>query len=130
MKSIENNKKFEFTKTVEEENLAVNVKSGSLRVLATPTLAAWMEEAACELLKDYLEGEETTVGTSLELKHNAPTPLGAQVKIEVTLTAANGRGISFEISAYDNSSAIAECKHERFIVYKTKFQQKADARIN
>ena len=128
MKLIKTPETYTLTEMVKEENFASTVKSGSLDVLATPTLAAWFEYAACKLLEGYLEDEETTVGTLLELHHNAPTTLGDTVKIEITLTEQNGRELVFEASAFDSAGEVAKCSHKRFIVYKTKFMDKAKSR--
>lgn len=125
MKEIKIPEKYVLTEMVTEKDLAVNVKSGSLEVLATPTLAAWIEYAACKLLEDYLEDEETTVGTLLELHHNAPTTLSDTVKIEITLTEQNGRELVFEATATDSAGEVAKCVHKRFVVYKTRFMEKA-----
>ena len=74
------------TITVEPSMLAVNVGSGTLEVLATPTVAALMERAACELIQPYLPEGITTVGTMITINHLSSTPLGAEVTAEAKLT--------------------------------------------
>lgn len=61
---------------VERANLASVMKSGSLDVLATPQMIAWMEEAACLCLD--LEDGQTSVGISMNTSHDAPSALGQQ----------------------------------------------------
>ena len=68
---------------VELADTALEVGSGSLRVYATPCLAALMEGAACECLEGALPEGQTSVGTALHLQHTAATPVGMAVKVTV-----------------------------------------------
>lgn len=111
-----------------EQKLAVSVKSGSLRVFATPMMAALMEEAACNALAPFLEGDETTVGTQLCIDHSAATPEGMQVTAEAEITAVNGREICMNVRAYDEAGEIGSGTHKRFVVFAEKFQNKTDQR--
>lgn len=114
--------------TVAEDMLAVNVGSGSLRVLATPTLAAFFEEAAAELAAPYLEEGCTTVGTKISVDHLAPTPLGAKVTVTACLTEREGRLFRFSLEASDEAGKISEATHERVSVKSARFTEKAEAR--
>lgn len=114
--------------TASEQKLAVSVKSGSLRVFATPMMAALMEEAACNALAPYLEGDETTVGTQLCIDHSAATPEGMQVTAEAEITAVNGREICLNVRAFDEAGAIGSGTHKRFVVFSEKFQNKTNQR--
>lgn len=114
--------------TVTEERLAVNVKSGRLRVLATPVLAAFFEEVSVELAGPYLEEGCTSVGTKISVDHLAPTPMGGQISVTASLTEQEGRVFRFDLEASDESGKIAEGKHERVSVKAERFQQKAEAR--
>mgnify|MGYP000976269507 CR=1 FL=1 len=75
---------------VTEAQLAVTVGSGSLRVFATPMLAALMEKTACAAVAEFLEDGETTVGTALDLAHTAATPEGMTVTATAEITAVSG----------------------------------------
>lgn len=114
--------------TASEQKLAVSVKSGSLRVFATPMMAALMEEAACNALAPYLEGDETTVGTQLCIDHSAATPEGMQVTAEAEVTAVNGREICLNVRAFDEAGEIGSGTHKRFVVFSEKFQNKTNQR--
>ena len=120
--------KVTLTRTVTEENLAVNVGSGSLRVLATPWVAAWFENAAMKLAAAYLEPGSTTVGCSITVNHTAPSRLGAQVTVTAELVQHTGRLFDFVLTAADGTGEIATGVHQRAAVYAERFQQKADAR--
>lgn len=110
---------------VKKENLAVNVGSGSLEVFATPAMVMLMEKSACNCLAEYLEEDETTVGTELNIKHVSATPEGLEVRAEAELTEINGREFVFSVRAYDSAGLIGEGLHKRFLVYGEKFTQKA-----
>jgi len=113
---------------VNETNTALAMGSGSLRVFATPALAALMESAACAALADALPEGQTSVGTTLNLKHTAATPVGMRVWAEAVLTAIDRRALSFTITAYDECGEIGSAEHTRFLVDAEKFQQKADTK--
>lgn len=110
---------------VEEKELAVNVGSGSLEVFSTPSMIMLMEKAACNCMAEYLEGDETTVGTELNVKHISATPAGRTVKAKAEIIEINGREITFNVSACDESGEIGSGIHKRFLVYSEKFMQKA-----
>ena len=113
---------------VTEERLACTVGSGSLRVLATPMMAALMEAAACKAVASFLEGDETTVGTALNIQHTAATPEGMTVTARAEITGVNGREITFRVTAFDEAGEIGSGEHTRFVVYAGRFQEKAEQR--
>ena len=115
--------------TVSENDLASKVGSGSLRVLATPTMIMLMEKAACNCLEEYLEGDETTVGTEMNVKHVSATPCGMKVWAEAQLTSAEGRCFTFSVKAYDEAGLIGEGTHQRFLVFGERFSQKAVSKM-
>lgn len=120
---------FVIEKVVTEDMLAVNVGSGSLRVLATPTVVALMEEASTKLADTFLDGGLTTVGTMVEIQHISPSPIGAKIKVESKLISNDGRSFKFEVTAYDNAGMIANGTHNRVSVKSEKFQKKADEKF-
>lgn len=115
--------------TVADSDLASNVGSGSLRVLATPVMIMLMEKAACNCLAGYLEGDETTVGTEMNVKHVSATPCGMNVRAEAQLTGAEGRCFAFSVKAYDEAGLIGEGTHQRFLVFGERFTQKAESKL-
>ena len=122
-------KKAEVSALVEREDTALEVGSGSLRVYATPCMAALMEGAACEALEGLLSEEQTTVGIELNLKHLAATPVGMEVRAEAEITAVEGKIITFTITAYDEAGKIGEAQHKRAIVNSQKFLDKTYAKL-
>ena len=114
---------------VELADTALEVGSGALRVYATPCLAALMEGAACDCLEGYLPEGQTSVGTSLHLKHTSATPVGMEVYAVAVLKAVDGRKLTFEITAFDEAGQIGSAEHERFIVNAERFLEKTYEKI-
>ena len=113
-----------------ESNTAKSVGSGSLNVYATPAMLALMEKASCEALKDVLAEGETSVGTLLNVKHLAATPVGMTVTATAELIERDGRKLVFNVSASDESGLIGEGSHERFIVLADRFTEKTYSKLN
>ena len=118
------------TVTVNEANTAKTMGSGTLDVFATPAMIALMEKTCWESVAAQLEEGSGTVGTLLEIRHNAPTPVGMEVRCESKLLEVDGRRLVFEVKAYDAKGLIGEGRHERFIINNEKFQAKANAKGN
>lgn len=121
--------KFSVEDKVTENDTALSVGSGSLKVLATPKMVALMEKSAADLVEKVLPENFTSVGIFLEVKHTAPTPIGLKIFADAEIVKIDDRKIFFEIVAKDERGEIGRCKHERFIVDRKKFQDKADSKI-
>ena len=126
---IEVGMKGEVTTLAEREDTALEVGSGSLLVYATPCMVALMEGAACEALADALDENETTVGTALNIRHTAATPVGLEVRAEATVTAVDGKAITFEVRAFDEAGEIGSGTHKRFVVNSQRFLDKTYAKL-
>lgn len=118
------------TVTVNESNTAMTMGSGTLDVFATPAMIALMEETCWRSVADRLDAGCGTVGTRLEIRHTAPTPVGMEVTCESTLSEVDGRRLVFEVTARDAKGVVGEGKHERFVIQSEKFQAKANAKRN
>ena len=110
--------------TVTEQNTALAVKSGNLEVFATPMMVALMEEAACNCLSEYLLEGSSSVGTSVEIAHTSPSPLGIEVTATAKIESVDGRKVEFSVTARDENGDIGSGKHTRIIVEKERFMQK------
>ena len=113
---------------VTENDTALKIGSGSLKVLATPKMIALMEKSAADLVEKLLPEEFTSVGISLNVQHTAPTPINMKFFAQAEIIAVDGRKIIFEVSANDERGEIGRGTHERFIVDRKKFQAKADSK--
>lgn len=118
----------QMTMQVEKENTAEIMKSGTLQVFATPAMIALIEETAWKSVAGELEEGNVTVGTALNVKHLAATPVGMQVTCTTNLEEVDGRRLVFSVSVEDETGKVGEGTHERFIVQAEKFQKKADAK--
>ncbi|MDO4271038.1 MAG: thioesterase family protein [Eubacteriales bacterium] len=123
---IKGEKKF----TVQKEQLANAVGSGLVAVFATPMMIANIENTAAASVAAELDEGKTTVGTLVNVSHVAATPEGMEVRIETTLTeiAPNGKILTFQVAAYDEAGLIGEGTHQRAIVDKDRFEQKAQSK--
>lgn len=111
---------------VDESNSARTMGSGTLDVFATPAMIALMEKTSWMSVSPYLEEGQGTVGTRLEITHDAPTPFGMTVTCKSELVEIDGRRLVFQVSAEDENHVIGKGRHERFIVSEERFQAKAD----
>lgn len=116
--------------TVVTENLlAKTVGSGDVAVYATPMMVALMEKAAAACLKPFLEEGETSVGILMNTTHAAATPCGMKVWAEAEIVKVEGRKVTFRVIARDEKEVIGEANHQRFILAKEKFEQKAQNKL-
>jgi fluoroacetyl-CoA thioesterase len=111
----------EATTTVVHENTAAAVGAGGVEVFGTPMMIALMEMAAWRAVEDKLEPGLVTVGTLVNVKHLAATPLGQQVRAYAELLEIDGRRLVFKVEAYDEHQKIGEGIHERYIVQLERF---------
>jgi fluoroacetyl-CoA thioesterase len=118
-----------FRLDVKEEHLANRFKDSVLPpVLATPVMIMVMENAALNAIKAYLEPGESAVGTRVDVRHLAATPVGMGVTGEAEVTHVDGRRIEFAVRAYDQSEAIGEGTHERMVVDVARLLKRLDAK--
>ncbi|MGB9167897.1 MAG: thioesterase family protein [Nitrososphaeraceae archaeon] len=105
-------------------------------VLSTPSMISEMEETCRLLLKEYYlnDKEWDSVGTIVNIKHLAATPVGSKIKLNATVESVDGRKVMFNVDAYDDLEKIGEGKHERFIIniprFRSKFEEKKKNLLN
>lgn len=115
--------------TVEREDTAFEVGSGSLLVYATPCMVALMEGAACEAIAGALPEEKTSVGIELNISHLAATPVGLEVRAEAEVIQVEGNAVTFRVIAYDEAGKIGEGIHKRVVVSTQRFLDKAYSKL-
>ena len=113
---------------VDEKNIASSLGSGVVDVFATPCLIGLMEEASQTSVAPYLEEGLTTVGTKLNVSHDAASPLGMKVWADSELIEIDGRRLVFDVKAYDECGPVGQGTHERFIVKLDRFMEKVNAK--
>lgn len=109
---------------VADGNTARALGSGDMDVFATPAMVALMENAAMNAVAAVLPEGATTVGSEINTTHVKPSPLGAEVSARAVLVAVEGRKLTFEVEAADNSGMIGKGTHVRFVVDKERFMAK------
>lgn len=103
--------------SVRHEHLASQFKDPLLPpVLATPVMIMMMENAALNAIRAFLEPGESAVGTVVNVRHLAATPIGQTVRAEAEVIESDGRRISFSVTAHDEREAIGTGTHERMVV--------------
>lgn len=118
------------TTMVTHQNTAVAMKSGTVSVFATPAMINLIEFTCAQSLQGKLEPGQTTVGTNLNISHDAPTPVGMQVCCTSELTEVDGRALTFTVEVIDEAGTVGRGTHQRFIVDEERFQSKANAKLN
>lgn len=110
------------------EVTARHLGSGAVAVFATPEMVRLLERAAVNGLAPYLEAGQQSVGTMVNVKHLAATPLGATVTARAELVSVEGRRLLFKVSAHDGTDLIGEGTHERALIDLAKFEQRVAAK--
>lgn len=118
---IEVGRHAELSMVVGIEDTATAMGSGSVEVLATPRIVAWVEAAAVAAVADVLEEGSTTVGIRIDLAHKAPAPVGAEVTAGATVDAVEGRAITFVVTAFADGVELAQGEHTRVMVDEARF---------
>ena len=113
---------------VTPENTAAAVGSGLVPVFATPYMVALMENAAVNAVQPAMEENQGTVGTVLNITHDAATPIGMKVWAEAEVTGVEGRKITLSVRAFDECGPIGGGTHERFVITVDRFLAKAQAK--
>lgn len=115
--------------TVTHEMTAAAMGSGALEVFATPSMIALMEGTAQEAVQSLLEEGQGTVGTHIDVKHLAATPVGMKVTCVAEVQEVDRRRITFSVKAYDEVELIGEGTHERFVISNEKFFAKCNGKL-
>jgi len=111
------------------ENTALKFGSGTVKVFATPAMIGLMEAAAIKCVDSYLPEGFSSVGTKIDIRHIAATPVGMEVAAEAELTDVEGSKLKFRVEAYDGKEKIGEGTHSRYIVKLDDFIQKAQSKL-
>jgi fluoroacetyl-CoA thioesterase len=118
-----------FTLVVTPEHLANRFKDSMLPpVLATPIMILVMENAALNAIRNYLEPGETALGTAVDIRHIAATPVGQHVTAEAEVTQVADRRILFAVTARDEVEEIGRGSHERMVVDLRRLTRRLDAK--
>ena len=123
--------KCQIQQVVSEEITAAAIGSGLLPVFGTPFMAAMMESAAMTCLQEFLEEGQGSLGTHLDITHDAPTPIGMTVTVEAEIrnVSEDGRRVVFDVRAWDEKGPIGKGFHTRAIIKNERFLEKCNAKL-
>lgn len=115
---------------VTEQNTAAALGSGTVAVFGTPAMINLIELTCAQSVQNELECGQTTVGTHLDISHDAATPIDMLTTCTSTLTKIDGRALTFEVEVVDDLGIVGRGTHERFIVDESRFTAKANAKLD
>jgi fluoroacetyl-CoA thioesterase len=129
MRTIPLGAKGTFTLRVTPAHLANQFKDAMLpQVFATPMMIMAMENAALNAIRGYLDPGESALGTAVDIRHLAATPVGHDVTAEAEVTGVDGRRVAFHVSARDEKEEIGRGTHERMVVDMRRLDQRLAAK--
>jgi fluoroacetyl-CoA thioesterase len=118
-----------FTLRVTPAHLANQFKDATLPpVFATPMMVTAMENAALNAIRGYLDAGESAVGTAIDIRHLAATPVGHEVTAEAEVTRVDGRRVAFNVKARDEKEEIGRGTHERMVVDLRRLDERLSAK--
>jgi fluoroacetyl-CoA thioesterase len=115
---------------VGDEHTAPSIGSGKVRVLATPVMINLIEAAALAAVEHLLPAGYQSLGTRLDVRHLAATPVGMRVTASAEVLRVDGRTVNFKVDARDERELIGDGTHERVVVNVSKFDQRVQRKLS
>lgn len=112
------------------EHTAPRIGSGKVHVLATPVMINLIEAAALAAVEHLLPAGYQSLGTHLDVRHIAATPVGMRIRATAEVLAVEGRNIKFRVEARDEKDLIGDGTHERVVVNVAKFDQRVQRKLS
>jgi len=114
---------------VGEQHTAPHVGSGKVHVLATPVMVNLMEAAALDAAEKLLPAGHQSLGTHLDVRHIAATPVGMKARANAEVIAVDGRKIHFKVEAWDEHELIGDGTHVRVVVNVARFDERVQRKL-
>jgi len=105
------------------------VGSGVVPVLATPVMINLFEAAALAAIEHLLPPGRQSLGTVLDVRHIAATPVGMRVEASAVVEKVEGRTVHFLVEAHDERELIGDGRHQRVVVNVEKFDERVQAKL-
>jgi len=117
------------TLVVGEEHTAPRIGSGRVHVLATPVMINLFEAAALDAIERLLPAGHQSLGTILNVRHIAATPVGMRITARAEVVGVDGRTVRFRVEAHDEKELIGDGAHERVVVNVAKFDLRVQRKL-
>jgi len=114
---------------VTEQHTAPRIGSGRVHVLGTPVMINLMEAAALDACENLIPEGHQSLGTRLDVRHIAATPVGMRVRATARLVSVEGRTLEFHVEARDEKDLIGDGAHQRLVVNVERFDQRVQAKL-
>ncbi len=118
----------EATNEVGTEHSAVTLGSGTLEVLGTPAIAIMVEQICRKMIDSLLDADQTSVGSQIDIRHLAPTPIGDVVRFRAEVVSIDRNIIDFEVKIWDSVEPVGEVNHRRVIIDVDRFQKRIESK--
>jgi predicted thioesterase len=109
---------------VEAKHTADHIGSGSIQVLATPMMIAFMEITSLSLLDKYLPDGYSSVGSEVNVRHLAPSPLGSTIRVQAGITQIEGERILLDVKAWEGQTLVGIGSHTRHLIEVKRFMKR------
>ena len=114
---------------VAEQHTAPRVGSERVHVLATPVMINVIEAAALAAIEHLLPEGYQSLGTRLDIRHFAATPVGMRVRAEVEVLKVDGRTVTFGVAVADEKEPVGDGTHERMVVNVSRFDVRVQDKV-
>ena len=115
---------------VGEQHTAPRIGSGAIHVLATPVMINLFEAAALAAVERLLPPGHQSLGTVLDIRHIAATPVGMRVRASAVVESVEGRTVVFRVEAHDDRELIGDGRHERVVVNVARFDERVQRKLS
>ena len=115
---------------VGEEHTAPRVGSGRVHVLATPVMINLMEAAALDAVERLLPAGHQSLGTHLNVRHYAATPVGMGLRASAVVIRIEGRTVEFRVEAFDDYERVGDGTHTRVVVNVERFDLRVQRKLS
>jgi fluoroacetyl-CoA thioesterase len=115
-----------FQHVVEERHCT---QRGEHKIFSTPNMVQFLEWAAIEALKPALRPDQISVGTHVDVKHLAPTPLGMRIRAQATVREVDGARVVFDVELFDEVDTVGKASHERYVLDLDRYMRRLEKKV-
>jgi predicted thioesterase len=116
----------QFEHAVEERHCT---QRGEHKIFSTPNMVQFLEWAAIDALKPVLRADQISVGTHVDVKHLAPTPLGMRIRAEAKVREVDGARVVFDVELSDGIDKVGSATHERYVLDLDRYMRRLGKKV-